>query len=274
MITVDCRNDADWLAVTLEAVRVAGYAVVEGVLPGEFLADGAAALSQAQTRILQDVGAERLAAAGERGVLRLMMAYEPHFFRYLELPQVLAVIDATVSPTAILHLQNGFILPPATEAPEEGVFQTQFHMDFPRVLNGYLMSINLLFTIDAFNERNGGTLVVPGSHQMPVQPDKEYLGRAAVSVECGAGSMIVFDSTVWHAAGRNRSERERRGINHQFTRSYVKQQIDYVRALGDDVIESLPARTQQLLGWYTRVVTSLDEYYQPAERRLYRAGQG
>jgi len=33
-------------------------------------------------------------------------------------------------------------------------------------------------------------------------------------------------------------------------------------------------RTQQLLGWYTRVVTSLDEYYQPEEKRLYRRGQG
>jgi ectoine hydroxylase-related dioxygenase (phytanoyl-CoA dioxygenase family) len=47
-----------------------------------------------------------------------------------------------------------------------------------------------------------------------------------------------------------------------------------VRALGDAVVEAQPPRTQQLLGWYTRVVTSLDEYDQPPERRLYRGGQG
>jgi hypothetical protein len=29
-----------------------------------------------------------------------------------------------------------------------------------------------------------------------------------------------------------------------------------------------------LLGWYTRVVTSLDEFYRPPEERLYRSGQG
>jgi ectoine hydroxylase-related dioxygenase (phytanoyl-CoA dioxygenase family) len=63
-------------------------------------------------------------------------------------------------------------------------------------------------------------------------------------------------------------------INQQFTRSYVKQQVDYVRALGDDVVQAQSERTQQLLGWYTRVVTSLDEFYVPAERRLYRSGQG
>ena len=67
---------------------------------------------------------------------------------------------------------------------------------------------------------------------------------------------------------------DRLAINHQFTRSYIKQQIDYVRALGDERVLAQPPRTQQLLGWYTRVVSSLDEYYQPAEKRLYRSGQG
>ncbi len=41
-------------------------------------------------------------------------------------------------------------------------------------------------------------------------------------------------------------------INHQFTRSFFKQQIDYVRALGDAVVLEQPARTQQPLGWYSR----------------------
>lgn len=70
------------------------------------------------------------------------------------------------------------------------------------------------------------------------------------------------------------SGRDRLAINLQFTRSYVKQQVDYVRALGDEVLASLAPRTQQLLGWYTRVVTDLDEYYVPSEDRLYRGGQG
>ena len=75
--------------------------------------------------------------------------------------------------------------------------------------------------------------------------------------------MIVFDSTLMHAAGENVSGRDRLAINQQFTRSYVKQQVDYVRALGDEVVLAQKDRTQQLLGWYTRVVTSLDEYYRP-----------
>ena len=86
--------------------------------------------------------------------------------------------------------------------------------------------------------------------------------------------MFIFDSTLWHAAGPNISGKDRLAINQQFTRSYIKQQIDYVRALGDQCVLAQQPRTQQLLGWYTRVVTSLDEFYRPEKERLYRRGQG
>jgi ectoine hydroxylase-related dioxygenase (phytanoyl-CoA dioxygenase family) len=256
-------------------VRQLGYAVVEGVLESGQVELARERMYGVQQAIRDDLGADRLKRAGELGVLRLMFAYDEEFLSPLELPQVLEIIDAAVSPTAILHLQNGFILPQQPGDNGQGdTFQQRFHRDFPRYLNGYLCSVNTLLTLDDFTAENGGTLVVPGSHQRPERPDDRFLEAAAETVECPAGSAIVFDSTLWHAAGINRSARDRVGINQQFTRSFIKQQIDYVRALGDEVVERQPPRTQQLLGWYTRVVTSLDEYYQPAERRLYRAGQG
>lgn len=258
----------------LDQVRTAGYAVVESVLSESFIQTTRDAMYRTQEAIWRDLGQERLHRAGESGVLRLMMKYEPHFFRFLEFPELLAVIDGSVSSTAIMHLQNGFILPslPAGEAPV--IFQTTFHQDFPRVLNGYVASINIMFAIDEFSRETGATFIVPRTHQMTTPPTGDYLKANAIPVECPAGSMIVFDSTLWHAAGANTSGHDRLAINHQFTRSYIKQQIDYVRALGDDIVLAQPPRTQQLLGWYTRVVTSLDEYYRPESERLYRKGQG
>ncbi|HEX6648433.1 MAG TPA: phytanoyl-CoA dioxygenase family protein, partial [Pyrinomonadaceae bacterium] len=257
----------------LDQLSSSGYAVVESVLSESFLQTTRDAMYRAQEAIWRDVGQERLNRAGELGVLRLMLKYDPHFFKFLELPQVLSVIDATVSNTAIMHLQNGFILPslPAGQTPT--IFQNTFHQDFPRVLNGYMASINIMFAIDEFSTATGATVVVPGSHQTAMRPTNDQF-KNAVAVECPAGSMVVFDSTLWHAAGANTSGRDRLAINHQFTRSYIKQQIDYVRALGDEAVLAQPPRTQQLLGWYTRVVTSLDEYYRPEAERLYRKGQG
>ena len=218
------------------------------VLAPAFIEKIRASMYRAQKVYTREVGEERLARAGEIGVLRLPMKYDPLFFEFLALPEVLTVIDHTVSETAIMHLQNGFILPSYPKSQTPPVFQNRFHMDFPRVLNGYLASVNMFFAIDAFSADNGGTLVVPGTHQRMTPPSPEFLEAAAVPVECPAGSMLVFDSTLWHAAGCNVSGADRLAINHQFTRSYIKQQIDYVRALGDAVVLAQPPRTQQLLG--------------------------
>jgi ectoine hydroxylase-related dioxygenase (phytanoyl-CoA dioxygenase family) len=274
LLTMNCRSDPGWLELALEALRHAGCVVVSGVLDAEQVDAVRDALYGAQAGIHREIGLERLERAGEIGVLRAPMRYAPELLGLLEVPEILAIVDRTVSETAILHLQNGFILPPQDTVISEASFQQSFHMDFPRYLNGYLASLNVLVAVDSFTSDNGGTLVVPGTHQRAGRPNDAYLARMASPVECPAGSIIVFDSTLWHAAGRNRSGRDRLGVNMQFTRSFLKQQIDYVRCLGDDVVLAQPGRTQQLLGWYTRVVTSLDEYYRPGSERLYRSGQG
>ncbi len=274
MISVDAKADAEWLPTVLDALCRDGCTIVTGVLDPGFLEITRAAMRRVQRAIVEHVGSDRLERANELGVLRLMFKFDPHFFAFLEIPAVLAVVDATVSPTAVMHLQNGFILPSFPPGQVPSVFQTVFHRDFPRVLNGYLASINTFFAIDDFRADNGATLVVPGSHQKSARPDLSHLTAQAVPAECPAGSMLVFDSTLWHAAGANTSGHDRCAINHQFTRSYFKQQLDYVRALDHRVILAQKPRTQQLLGWYTRVPASLDEYYQPEAERLYRKGQG
>lgn len=273
MIRVTPHHDG-WSQLVAQALHHDGVAIVEDVVDASLLGATREVMYRTQERIIADVGAERLERAGELGVLRLMMKYDEIFLRYLELPAMLAIVDAIVSPTAILHLQNGFILPSLPPGQPADIFQTRFHQDFPRVMNGYVASVNVMVAIDPFTPERGATWVAPGTHHRHAAPDEAYLRSAAVSADCPAGSLVVFDSTLWHRAGHNTSGEDRLAINHQFTRSFIKQQVDYVRALGAATIERQPPRTQQLLGWYTRVVTSLDEYYQPEDQRLYRRGQG
>ena len=143
-----------------------------------------------------------------------------------------------------------------------------------RTSNGYVASINCFLAIDEFTVANGGTIVVPGTHQLPEQTiamttSTPTLCRSSVP---WIDACLRLDAV---ACGRcQRVGSGRLAINQQFTRSCFKQQVDYVRALGEGPYSRQQSRTQQLLGWYTRVVTSLDDYYRPAEERLYRSGQG
>ncbi|MGE0199577.1 MAG: phytanoyl-CoA dioxygenase family protein [Candidatus Melainabacteria bacterium] len=287
-MTGNCsRRDSAWLEIALQTLAQDGYVVLGGVLDAGTIAATRNAMYAVQEAIRRDIGPDRLTRAGEVGVLRLMMQYDRHFLRFLELPELLAVVDATVSPTAIMHLQNGFILP--SQNGSAALFQGKLHRDFPRLMNGYLASVNCYLTIDDFSEDNGATWVIPGSHQTeaPIDPatntvTDESLGdllrERGVPVVCPAGSLIVFDSTLLHAAGVNQSGADRLSVNHQFTRSFIKQQLDYPRALtaqyGQGWEQALPERTQQLLGYFSRPPESLDAYYQPEEKRWYRRGQG
>jgi ectoine hydroxylase-related dioxygenase (phytanoyl-CoA dioxygenase family) len=273
MLPTTSTNDPDWLIQTQEALQYSGGAIVTDVLSPELCERIRSAMYEVRERTVKELGQERLDRAPELGVLRIMVDYDPVFLDLLSLPEVLAIVDANVSDTAVLHIQTGLILPPWDEARGDAS-QYGFHRDFPRYMDGYMASVNAMLTIDAFTEENGGTLVAPGTHQRAGVPGQDYLRNAAFQVECPAGSMFVFDSTLWHAAGRNKTDRDRLAINHIFTRSFFKQQLDYVRALGDERVLSQSPRTQQLLGWYTRVVTNNDEYYRPTKERLYRAGQG
>jgi ectoine hydroxylase-related dioxygenase (phytanoyl-CoA dioxygenase family) len=274
MVKVHCKKDPNWLAKALEGLKIEGFAIIEGVMDAEFIKRSIEGLHKVENIIVPMMGKQRLLDAGELGVLRITAKYDNFFLKYLELPELLAVIDNTISNTAILHVQQGSILPsfPKGEAPP--VFQNVFHMDFPRHLNNYMASVNCFFAISPFTKDNGGTLLVPSTHQKTERPSEDYLKANAISVECPEGSMFIFDSTLYHAAGENNSGKDRYGINHQFTRAFFKQQIDYVRALGDDVVKAQIPRTQQLLGWYTRIPSSLEEYYRSPDDRLYRKGQG
>src|SRR4051812_3592262 len=256
MLSLSC-HDNDWLDWSLAAFAEDGCFVVTDVVEESFLEQTREAMYGTQRAIRDQVGQERLERAGELGVLRLMVQFDDRFLRFLELPQVLAIVDSTVSSTAILHLQNGLVLPSFPQDEVPATFQTTFHQDFPRYLEGYLASINLFFAIDEFREDNGATLVVPGTHQRPERPSDEELDAKKRPVTCPAGSTLVFDSTLWHAAGANVSGKDRLAINHQFTRSWIKPQLDYVRALGGEKVLAQQDRTQQLLGWYTRTPTKL-----------------
>src|SRR5262245_52067102 len=80
------------------------------------------------------VGEAALARSREIGVVRAPMLAANVFFRLLACAEILDIVDTVLSPTAILHLQNGLILPPWTP-DDEGRFQRTLHRDFNRVLN-------------------------------------------------------------------------------------------------------------------------------------------
>jgi ectoine hydroxylase-related dioxygenase (phytanoyl-CoA dioxygenase family) len=54
----------------------------------------------------------------------------------------------------------------------------------------------------------------------------------------------------------------------------MRQRFDYPRLVPPELVAQLGPAGRRFLGFNVRVPTSLDEYYVPEEKRLYKAGQG
>ena len=252
-------------------LRKNGYAVFPHAFDRDSCEELKSACYEARDKFRQEVSLEQTKRAKEEGVIRCPMKYSRVFYKLMENPHIRQIVDEEMGKFSILHLQNAFILPPDNSGE---IFQTTFHKDFPRYLSGFRASLNVFVAVTDFNSDNGALRVVPGSHQSPETRGSAYLERHSVPVHCPAGSLIVFDSTLYHAAGQNRTRTDRIGINHQFTPHWIKPQIDYVRALGEETVLGCTPEVQRLLGWHSRVPSSLSEYYRPESERVYRGGQG
>jgi len=264
----------DWLLEASELVKQNGFCLVTNILSEGDCKRGISSLLGSYEKVVKLIGVDRLKRAGEEGVIRGPMSFDKFFFELLHNIKVQKISEILLSKTSVLHLQNGFIFPKNNLNRQLPEFQYRFHPDYPRYHNGYVASVNVLITLTDIKENDVIFYVVPGTHHFDGKLSQEHCIKNKFSISAKAGSALVFDSTCWHCGGANKSDGNWYGVNHQFTRSFLKQQIDYVRLLGEDVILKQEPRVQQMLGYYTRVVTSLDEYYQSPEERFYRGGQG
>jgi len=188
-----------------------------------------------------------------------------------ELP-CLALLQAYLgSDKIILNAFGGVSNPGGDDAYEHARL---VHRDTRSHHPSFRQLLWLFVLLDDFTVDNGGTWILPGSWREPDQPDAaDFLDRAH-QVVAPAGSILVMDGRVWHAAGRNRTAAPRRLLTLAFSRPFIKPQLDYCRALGVERVSTMSERLRQLLGLHSRVPADLGEWYTRPEDRMYRSSQG
>ncbi len=108
---------------------------------------------------------------------------------------------------------------------------------------------NAAWCIDDFTADNGATCFVPGSHLLhrPPEPGDDAV---AVPMEAPAGSLVVFESRIWHRTGFNRTAEQRRaGIFGWYTKPIYRQQENWFLSL-DPIVRRFASDTLlTLLGY-------------------------
>ena len=94
------------------------------------------------------------------------------------------------------------------------------HVDVKYRADGWPL-VGCILMVDAFAAENGATRFVPGSHLHSTEPSAAMSNPQDAHDEqvlaCGpAGSIIIFNASVWHSHGANRSSAPRRSIQAHF----------------------------------------------------------
>jgi hypothetical protein len=82
------------------------------------------------------------------------------------------------------------------------------------------LSVSTIWALDDFTAENGGTLVIPGSHE-PASVDQP--AGKAINVEMPAGSVLLWTGALWHGGGANVSTNSiRRGVIILYCRAWLR----------------------------------------------------
>jgi ectoine hydroxylase-related dioxygenase (phytanoyl-CoA dioxygenase family) len=190
------------------------------------------------------------------------------FAKTLENPRLQQLISPLLGEHWIMYAYTSSSLPPNGKN-----YGSRIHTDSPRFIQNYPTNIGIIWALDDFTKENGGTLVLPGSHNTDLVPSDNYFKSNCITLTCNKGALIVFNARLFHAAGVNMTEQFRHALTLNACRPFMKQRMDWVRFIPKSITDQLNTQAKRIIGFDTRVPTNLNEFFLPENERLYKPNQ-
>src|SRR5947209_9319072 len=126
---------------------------------------------------------------------------------------------------------------------EPGTPAQALHVDFRREADGWPM-VGFIIMVDEFRSDNGATRFVPGSHFAPNVPGDviedataDHENRALA--QGSAGSIIIYNGSVWHGHSANRSAKPRRSIQGAFIRREAQSAVNHAARIRPETLDRI-----------------------------------
>ena len=214
-----------------EQIREHGYCIVEEVIPsGEVggirervvraqAANDAA--NQAREQATRARG-HRIGARGV-GVLKQAINHDQSFAPYLADRRIVGALEVFFGPWLRISCTDAVVNHPGNERGywhADWPYNQTNAVHIPAPYPDEVMKLSSLWMLSEFSPRTGGTLVVPGSHRARNNPsggdgvfDREQPHPSELQISGSPGSVMLFDSRLWHCVARNLSDEPRVAMN-------------------------------------------------------------
>ena len=130
-----------------------------------------------------------------------LLTYDDLFWEVPLHDNVLPVVERVLDRECLLSSFCSLVLGPGQEA--QPIHEDTQLIPLPRP--HIPITINAIWALSDFRADNGATRIIPGSHKYDSSPEygREY---DAVTATMKAGSVMLFDSALWHGGGANNSD--------------------------------------------------------------------
>ena len=167
-------------------------------------------------------------------------------------PEICAVVEGVLGPDFLLSTFTGIDL-----KPKSGTVQP-LHPDdalvpVPRP-HAKPIGCTVMWAVTPFNKSTGGTRLLPGSHQEPLDllwsQDDDRLGQT-IQPDLEPGTALVFDHALFHGAADNPSENWRLGLQVSYHAGWVRPYTNWFRTIPIEEVRAFPEALRDLLGYKT-----------------------
>jgi hypothetical protein len=128
-----------------------------------------------------------------------------------------------------------------------GASAQALHQDVKPGEDGWPL-VGFIFMVDEFTSINGATRFVPGTENLRSMEPALRTAHPREEQACGpAGSLIVFNGSIWHGFGANKSARPRRAIYGALIPRTAGAARDHWASLSIDVREQFGPELRAML---------------------------
>jgi Phytanoyl-CoA dioxygenase (PhyH) len=227
-------------ASALKGLRDVGFVVIPGPVP----LGGLAQLAKAYDSAVASANSEDVGQGSSTTRVHDFVNRGPEFDGlYLYRPVLEACFRVLGQPFRLSNMLAR-TLRPRTQAQA-------LHVDFKRDAAGWTM-VGFILMVDEFRSDNGATRFVPGSHEwsnvpgdLMRDPAADYEGQ--VQAYGPAGSVVVYNGSVWHGHAANSTNLPRRSIQGAYIRREAQSGINLPARMRPETLARISPLAKYLL---------------------------
>jgi ectoine hydroxylase-related dioxygenase (phytanoyl-CoA dioxygenase family) len=227
----------------IDQVESEGWAILPDLIPPELVDRLRTGAERTIERSGTRYGANVFLGHHTRRVFNLL-SHDPVFAEVPIRPDVLRIAERVLDEDLLLSSLTAIETHPGQAAQP-------LHADdgsIPLARPHEPLLLIAMWALTDFTAENGGTRLVPRSHLADRRPRTEEVA-ATVGVEMSAGSVLVYNGSLWHGGGGNRSADRRMGIVCNYCAGWLRQEESQILGLTRERVAEFPPRLQRLVGY-------------------------